>query len=41
MSTITEGYLEHPVFHLVSETARELGVRAFVIGGYVPGMTEV
>ena len=33
--TITEGYLEHPVFHLVSETARELGVRAFVIGGYV------
>ena len=33
--TITEGYLEHPVFKLVSETARELGVRAFVIGGYV------
>ena len=23
------------MFHLVSETARELGVRAFVIGGYV------
>ena len=35
MPTITEGYLEHPVFKLVSETARELGVRAFVIGGYV------
>ena len=33
--TITEGYLEHPVFKVVSETARELGVRAFVIGGYV------
>jgi len=33
--TITEGYLEHPVFRLVSETAKELGVRAFVIGGYV------
>ena len=35
MSTITEGYLDHPVFKLVSETAGELGVRAFVIGGYV------
>ncbi|MBR0300934.1 MAG: HD domain-containing protein [Bacteroidales bacterium] len=33
--TRTEGYLEHPVFKLVSDTARELGVRAFVIGGYV------
>ena len=33
--TITEGYLDNPVFKLVSETARELGVRAFVIGGYV------
>ena len=33
--TITEGYLEHPVFRLVSETAAEQGVRAFVIGGYV------
>jgi poly(A) polymerase len=33
--TITEGFLDHPVFKLVSETARELGVRAFVIGGYV------
>ncbi len=33
--TITQGYLENPVFKLVSETAGELGVRAFVIGGYV------
>ena len=33
--TITEGYINHPVFKLVSETAKELGVRAFVIGGYV------
>lgn len=33
--TITEGYLNHPVFGLVSATAGELGVRAFVIGGYV------
>ena len=35
MSTITEGYLEQPVFRIVSDTAAELGVRAFVIGGYV------
>ena len=33
--TITKGYLNHPVFGLVSATAGELGVRAFVIGGYV------
>ena len=33
--TITEGYLDHPVFKLVGDTAGELGVRAFVIGGYV------
>ena len=33
--TITQGYLDHPVFKLVGTTARELGVRAFVIGGYV------
>ena len=33
--TRTEGYLDHPVFGMVSETAAELGVRAFVIGGYV------
>ena len=35
MQTITEGYLDRPVFRIVSETAREMGVRAFVIGGYV------
>ena len=33
--TRTEGYLDHAVFSLVGNTARELGVRAFVIGGYV------
>ena len=33
--TKVEAYLDHPVFRLVSETAGELGVRAFVIGGYV------
>jgi len=35
MSTITEGYLDAPVFKLVSDVAGELGVRAFVIGRYV------
>ena len=35
MPTITEGYLDAPVFQLVSDVAAELGVRAFVIGGYV------
>ena len=35
MSTITKGYLDKPIFSIVSETAAELGVRAFVIGGYV------
>ena len=35
MSTITQGYLNHPIFAIVSQTAEELGVRAFVIGGYV------
>ena len=30
-----EGFLEHPVFKIVSDAARESGVRAFVIGGYV------
>ena len=35
MSTITEGYLDAPVFGLVSDVAADLGVRAFVIGGYV------
>lgn len=33
--TRTEGYLDHPLFKLVGNTARETGVRAFVIGGYV------
>ena len=33
--TKTEGYLDHAIFKLVGNTARELGVRAFVIGGYV------
>ena len=35
MSTITQGYLDAPVFRLVSDVAAEQGVRAFVIGGYV------
>ena len=35
MSTITQGFLDHKIFSIVSETAAELGVRAFVIGGYV------
>lgn len=35
MSTITQGYLDHKIFEIVSEVAEELGVRAFVIGGYV------
>ena len=33
--TKTEGYLDHPLFALVGQTAAEAGVRAFVIGGYV------
>lgn len=33
--TRTEGYLDNPVFGLVSEAAQSIGVRAFVIGGYV------
>ena len=35
MATITHGFLEHKIFEIVSETAAEQGVRAFVIGGYV------
>ena len=34
-STVTQGFLDHKVFNIVSEVAAELGVRAFVIGGYV------
>lgn len=35
MSTITQGFLDHKIFSIVSEVAGSLGVRAFVIGGYV------
>lgn len=34
-ATITQGFLDHKIFSIVSETAEKLGVRAFVIGGYV------
>lgn len=34
-STITEGFLDNPIFGIVSEASREMDVRAFVIGGYV------
>ena len=34
-NTITEGFLEHKIFSIVSDCAGRLGVRAFVIGGYV------
>ena len=33
--TLTEGFLDHPVFSLVAKVAEEQKVRAFVIGGYV------
>ena len=33
--TITQGFLDHKIFSIVSEVAAEKGVRAFVIGGYV------
>ena len=35
MSTITQGFLDHKVFQIVSEVAASKSVRAFVIGGYV------
>ena len=35
MTTIGSGYLDNPVFGIVSECAAKLGVRSFVIGGYV------
>ena len=35
MSTITQGFLDHKVFQIVSDVAASKGVRAFVIGGYV------
>lgn len=34
-ASITNEYLEHPIFNVVSEVGARLGVRAFVIGGYV------
>lgn len=34
-ATITQGFLDHKIFFIVSEVAEGLGVRAFVIGGYV------
>lgn len=33
--TITQGFLDHEIFGIVSDVASSLGVRAFVIGGYV------
>ena len=35
MPTITTGFLEKPIFQIVSEVAERRGVKAFVIGGYV------
>ena len=35
MPTITTGFLEKPIFHIVSDVAERRGVKAFVIGGYV------
>ena len=34
-ATITQGFLDHKIFSIVSDVAEGLGVRAFVIGGYV------
>lgn len=33
--TRTEGFIDNPVFHIISDAAEEIGTRAFVIGGYV------
>ena len=33
--TVTQGFLDHKISSIVSDAAAELGVRAFVIGGYV------
>ena len=33
--TVTKGFLDAPIFGIVSEVAGKTGVRAFVIGGYV------
>ena len=35
MSTVTSQYLSRPIFGIISDVAREKGVRAFAIGGYV------
>ena len=35
MTTLTEGFLDGKIFSIVSDTAAEMGVRAFAIGGYV------
>ena len=35
MPTVTPEYVRKEIFRIVSETASELGVRAFAIGGYV------
>ena len=35
MPTITTGFLDRPIFKIVSEVASDAGVKAFVIGGYV------
>ena len=35
MPTITTGFLEKPIFRIVSDVAERRGVKAFVIGGYV------
>ena len=34
-TTITQGFLDHAIFKIVSQTAAEKGVNAYVIGGYV------
>lgn len=34
-SGFAENYLDNPIFAIVGDTASDLGVRAFVIGGYV------
>lgn len=35
MPTVTQGFLDREIFSIVSRAARDMGVRAFVIGGYV------
>ena len=34
-TTITQGYLDHDIFRIVSQIAAEKGVKAYVIGGFV------